>query len=51
MVLKEIQKCYMKQVHATKCKVEYEVGKRVLLNVKNFTTHDGLTQECLCPSL
>ena len=51
LVLKETQMCYMKLVHAMKCKVEYEIGQEVVMNVKNFTKYEGLTQECSSPSL
>ena len=51
LVLRETQKCYMKLVHAMKCKVEYEIGQEVVMNVKNFTKHEGLTQKCSSPSL
>ena len=32
----------MKLVHAMKCKVEYEIGQEVVMNVKNFTKFEGL---------
>ena len=32
----------MKLVHAMKCKVEYEIGQEVVMNVKNFTKHEAL---------
>ena len=51
LVLKETQKCYMKLVHAMKCKVKYEIGQKVVMNVKNFTKHEGFTQKFSSPSL
>jgi hypothetical protein len=37
------QKRYEKQVNAQRHEVEYEVGQKVLLNVKNFIIPKGLT--------
>ena len=34
----------MKLVHVMKCKVEYEISQEVVMNVKNFTKHEGLIQ-------
>jgi hypothetical protein len=43
LLLEEAQKRYEKQVNAGRREVEYEVGQKVLLNVKNFTMPEGLT--------
>jgi hypothetical protein len=43
LLLEKAQKCYEKQINAGRCKVEYEVGQKVLLNVKNFTMLECLT--------
>ena len=43
MLLEKAQKRYEKQVNAGRREVEYEVGQKVLLNVKNFTMPEGLT--------
>ena len=43
LLLEKAQKRYEKQVNAGRCEVEYEVGQKVLLNVKNFTLLEGLT--------
>ena len=43
LLLEKVQKCYEKQVNAGRCEVEYGVGQKVLLNVKNFTLPKGLT--------
>ena len=45
LLLKKAQKRYEKQVNAGRREVEYEVGQKVLLNVKNFTFSEGLTPE------
>ena len=42
-MLEKIQKYYEKQINAGRWGVEYEVGQKVLLNVKNFTMSKGLT--------
>jgi len=42
-LLEKAQKRYEKQVNAGRREVEYEVGQKVLLNVKNFTMPEGLT--------
>lgn len=41
--LKKAQKRYKKQVNVERREVEYEVGQKVLMNVKNFTMPEGLT--------
>ena len=43
MLLEKAQKCYEKQFNAGRHEVEYGVGQKVLLNVKNFTLPQGLT--------
>ena len=43
LMLEKAQKRYEKQVNAGRREVEYEVGQKVLLNVKNFTLPEGLT--------
>ena len=43
LLLEKAQKCYKKQVNARRHEVEYGVGQKVLLNVKNFTLPKGLT--------
>ena len=43
LLLEKAQKRYEKQVNAGRREVEYEVGQKVLLNVKNFTMPEGLT--------
>ena len=43
LLLKKAQKRYKKQVNARRREVEYGVGQKVLLNVKNFTLSEGLT--------
>jgi hypothetical protein len=43
LLLENAQKRYEKQVNAGRREVEYEVGQKVLLNVKNFTILEGLT--------
>ena len=43
MLLEKAQKRHEKQVSAGGHKVEYGVGQKVLLNVKNFTLPGGLT--------
>ena len=37
LLLEKVQKRYEKQINPGRCKVKYEVGQNVLLNVKNFT--------------
>lgn len=44
LLLKKAQKHYEKQVNAGKYEVEYEVGQKMLLKVKNFTM-----PKCLIP--
>ena len=41
--LEKAQKRYQKQLNAGRRDVDYEVGQKVLLNVKNFTLPEGLT--------
>jgi hypothetical protein len=41
--LEKVQKRYEKQANARKYEVEYEVGQKVLLKMKNFTMPKGLT--------
>ena len=41
--LEKAQKRYEKQVNAGRREVDYEVGQKVLLKVKNFTMPEGLT--------
>ena len=43
MLLEKAQKRYKKQVNARRHEVEYGIGQKVLLNVKNFTLFQGLT--------
>ena len=43
LLLEIAQKCYEKQINTGIRKMEYEVGQKVLLNVKNFTISKGLT--------
>ena len=43
LLLEKAQKRYEKQVNAGRREVEYEVGQKVLLNVKNVTLPEGLT--------
>ena len=43
LLLEEVQKHYEKQVNVGRREVEYGVGQKVLLNVKNFTMPEGLT--------
>ena len=42
-LLEKAQKCCEKQVNAGRREVEYGVGQKMLLNVKNFTMPEGLT--------
>jgi hypothetical protein len=42
LLLEKAQKCYEMQVNAERREVEYKVGQKVLLNVKNFTMSEGL---------
>ena len=43
LLLEKAQKCYKKQVNAGRREVEYGVGQKLFLNVKNFTLLEGLT--------
>jgi len=43
LLLEKARRRYEKQVNAGRREVEYEVGQKVLLNVKNFTMPEGLT--------
>ena len=43
LLLEKAQKCYEKQVNAGRREVEYGVGQKVLLNVKNFTMPKSIT--------
>jgi hypothetical protein len=43
LLLEKARRRYEKQVNAGRREVEFEVGQKVLLNVKNFTMPEGLT--------
>lgn len=43
LLLEKARRRYEKQVNARRREVEFEVGQKVLLNVKNFTMPEGLT--------
>ena len=42
LLLEEVQKCYKRQANVGRCKIEYEVHQKVLLNVRNFIMLEGL---------
>ena len=45
LLLEKADKCYEKQVNAGRREVEYEVDQKLLLNVKNLTMPERLTQK------
>ena len=47
LLLEKAQNHYENQVNARRREVEYKVGQKVLLNVKNFTMPEGLTSKFL----
>jgi hypothetical protein len=55
MLLETVQKHHEKQVNARRREVEYQMDKKVLLNVMNFTMPEGLPSKFMykfaCPFL
>ena len=43
LLLEKAKKCYKNQVNIRRYKMEYEVGQKVLLNVKDFTMLKGIS--------
>ena len=46
MLLEKAQEHYEKQVNVGRCEADYEVGQKVLLNVRNFTMPEVHVQIC-----